>query len=64
MWRRAAALTSCKGLIAAATRASIGTEPISSANSKYTVAWAVQGYSQKVVESNIDQAGEYTTSQQ
>ena len=36
VWRRAAALTSCKGLTAAA-RASIGTEPISSANPKYTM---------------------------
>ena len=36
VWRHDAALTSCKGLTAAATRVSGGTKPISSENPNYT----------------------------
>ena len=39
LWRHAAVLTSYKGLMVATTRASIGTEPISSANPKYTIGY-------------------------
>ena len=46
VWRRAAALISCKGLTAAATQASIGTEPIISANPKY-----ISGYHLNLVRS-------------